>query len=406
MKSVLALAMATLLICSLSVAAVPGGQSLDRDRASTTVASDVEDGDWLAPSSSDTNGSASVGIDASATLNADATRLDAHYDTYRLDARLERAESDAERRTILNEETERLGRTVEALREHERETYRQYRNGRIEDRELAVELATIGSSANALEGSHEALAKRVKSAPEVDRSDELEEMKVEIATMQGPVRERTAEALRGEIAPVRVHVEVGANGVALATVADGQFHREAYRGSARNPEGDRRIHSFGESEERITELYPELTPRALWSYEEMGYDTYRTTGTYSEGEITVYLDRATTDVYREELILDLDHVETTPLESETANGMRLSLEGTTPGGPAVVSLVNNETGAPVSGEITVGDAPLGSTDDDGEVWFVLPDERTTITASNGSTTIELTVDGTAVGERASEDDAG
>lgn len=409
MNYALPLALAVLLVCSLpAAAAFPGGTAPEPAHPPSGDASPaLEDGDWLAPAGDGVaSGSGHVAIDASATLAADASGLASRYDEHRLDVRLERAGSDAERRAIVREETNELERAIVQLRERERDAYRAYHAGEIDERGLAVELAAVHSNAVDLQRSVSSLSDHVGSVAGIERGSEFEAMMIETETMQGPVRERIDGALRGELDSTRVHVEADASGVVLATVEDGYFYREAYRTDARDPAAEPRLHSLGESEERIAELYPEVFPAARWSIREVGSGTYQGVGTYAEGTITVYLDHATTDVYREYLELRLDGVETASLENETEDGARLSVEGTAPGGPAVVSLTNADTDAPLSGVVSVDGQRLGSTDDEGELWLVLPHEPTTITVSVGSTTIELTVDGTAAGERASEDDAG
>lgn len=404
MNYALPLVLAALLVCSLPAAAFPGGPLHSPSGDSSPA---LEDGNWLAPAGDGVaRGSGHVAIDASATLAADASGLESRYDEHRLDVRLERAESDAERRAIVREETNELERAVVQLRERERDAYRAYHAGEIDERGLAVELAAVHSNAVDLQRSVSSLSDHVGSVAGIERGSEFEAMVVETETMQGPVRERIAGALRGELDSTRVHVEADDSGVVLATVEDGYFYREAYRADARDPAAEPRLNSLGESEERISELYPKVSPAARWSYSEVGYGTYRGVGTYAEGTIAVYLDRATTDVYREYLELRLDGVETASLGNETEDGARLSVEGTAPGGPAVVSLTNAETDAPLSGVVSVDGQRLGSTDDEGELWLVLPYEPTTITVSVGSTTIELTVDGPAAEKRASEDDTG
>lgn len=399
MTRVLPLAVAILLACSLPAVAFPAGPSADRTLGPAGGASvaDVESDGWLAPSGdSVTSGSGYVALDASATLDADADRLESRYDSHLLDTRLERADSDAERRAIVREETETLESAVAGLREREREAYRAYHAGELDEQQLAVELAAVHTAAVVLERSVSSLSDHAATVPDADRDEEFEALEVQTATLQGPVRERIADVLRGETDPTRVYVEAAGSGVVLATVQDGHFYREAYRADARDPAGESRLHSLGESEERIAELYPEIFPTARWSYSEVGYGAHRGTGTYPEGTITVYLDQATTDVYREHLTLRLDRVDTTPLGEETEDGVRLSVATTAPGGPAVLSLSNADTDAPLSGEVSVDGRNLGETDDEGRIWIVTSRGSTTITASVGSTTIELTLEGSAI----------
>lgn len=400
MTRVLPLVVAVLLACSLPAVAFPGGPSADRTSGPSdgVSAADVESDSWLAPSGgSFSSGSGYVVLDASATLDSDASRLESRYGTHLVDARLERADSDAERRAIVREETETLENAVTQLRERERDAYRAYHAGELDERGLAVELAAVHTDAVVLERSVSSLSDHVANVPGADRDDEFEALEVQTATMQGPVRERIANVLRGETGPTRVHVEADDDGVVLATVQDGHFYREAYSADARDPAGESTLHSLGESEERIAELYPEIFPTARWSYSEVGYGAHRGNGTYPEGTITVYLDQATADVYREHRTLRLDRVDTTSLGDETEDGVRLSVGTTAPGGPAVLSLSNADTGAPLSGEVSVDGRNLGETDDEGRIWIVTSSGSTTITASVGSTTIEVTLEGSDIG---------
>lgn len=384
------LVLAVLLVCTLPVASYSGGSPADRLQTPSNngkPVADLENADWLGPANP-TNGTGYVAIDLSATLTADAIDLQSQYAEHRVDVRLEEADSDAERRAIVREETRVLSERVTELREHERKLYRDYHEDEIGERELLIELAAVHTQAVVLERSASTLDEIGSGS---DHEDRIEAIEVETATMKGPVREQIAKALRGEIDPTRVYVESDGNGVVLATIHDGYFYREAESIDARDPAGDPRLDSLGESEERINELYPEVVPTANWSYSEIGHGVHEADGTYSGGSITVYLDRTTTDVYREHLTLRLDQTDTTLLENETEDGVRLSVMGTGAGGPAAISLTDADSGASLSGDITVNDRHLGETDDEGQLWIIVTREPTTITATVGSTTIELTL---------------
>lgn len=398
MKDAFGLLVTALLVCSLPAVASTGGAPLDRGAPPSPGLAPVGavDDSWLTPSDGDVaSGSGYVVIDASATIDADADRLESRYEAHRVAVRFDQADSDAQRRTIVREATETLESDVAQLHERERQAYRAYHAGEIDERRLAVELATVHATAVVLEGSIESLAGRAETVPDAPH-DTLEALEARTATMQGPVRERVAHALGGEIEPTRVHVEADENGVVLATVGDGRFYREAYRADAHDPGGETRLASLGESEQRVSELYPEVFSAARWSYAEMGHGAHRAVGEYSQGTITVYLDRSTTDVYREHLELRPERVDVEPVGSQVEDGVRLNVEASAPGGPAVVSLARADDGAPVSGRVAVDGRELGETDDEGRFWIVLSDEETRITASVDSTTVELTVDGSAL----------
>jgi hypothetical protein len=403
MKDALAVALAALLVCSLPAMAVPGGTPVGHDGPQAVGAPDEE---WIEPADDPVaNGVDTAGIDVSATLDNDAIRLESRYETHRLDARLDRADSDAERRAIIREETAALSDTVEELRERERDAYRAYADGEIGERELLIELATVHATGVVLEEAVEGLVEHAEGVPDAAAEDEFEAMAVETETVQGPVREQVVDALRGETDRTRVYVESDGGGIVLASVGDGSFHREADVVDARDPAGEPVLESLGDSEERIAELYPEIFADARWSYSEVGHGVHRSTGEYSAGTITVYIDQSTADVFREHLTVGLDEVETTPLGSETEDDARLAVEGSTPGGPLVISLDDASADVPLSGQITVDGTYVGETDDEGELWVVAPREEVTITAVVGSTTIELTVDASELEPDTEDDEA-
>ncbi|MCL7416917.1 MAG: hypothetical protein M8354_03640, partial [Halalkalicoccus sp.] len=210
-------------------------------------------------------------------------------------------------------------------------------------------------------------------------------------TMQGPVRERVAGMVHGEADPARVHVETGGEGVVLAMIDGDRFYREAHRMDRRDLDAEPQYSSLGQSEDRIAELYPSIFSEARWSYSEVGHNTHRGTATYPEGSLTVFLDTGTGEVYREFKMLRLDQLDTRVVETNTTDGITTTVSGTVPGGPATVTLADAETGAALSGEVTINGRAVGTTDD-GPVRFVAPRGSMTVTATVGGDEIGFTVD--------------
>lgn len=394
MTRLLALVLMTLLVCSLPTLAVPTsvgpGSSSEISGSQATIDGEVID--WLTLSDGPAaSGESYVAIDLGAALDDDANRLEARYDDHRIDARMEAADSDAERRAIIREEASQLSQSVAELRERERTAYMQYYRGERSERELLAELAVVHANAAALDESITTLDEHAAATPGVSLDSELEAMEVETLTMQGPVRERVADMLRGETEPTRVHVETNGEGVVIAVVEDDRFYREAHRPDHRDPDADSQYTSLGQSENRIAELYPSIFSDARWSYSEVGHSTHRGIGTHGQGSLTVFLDTGTGDVYREFQTLRLSQIDTTTLDSKTEAGVTVTVSQTVPGGPAKVTLTDAETDAPLSGEVALNNRTVGRTNADGEVWFVAPRDPMTVSISTGSTSVELTV---------------
>lgn len=394
MRKLLPLAVATLLVCALPAVALSGGVADDRfQRSITATAGDANDLDWLTLSDGPVaSGTGHVGIDLSASLDDDANRLESRYDEYRIDARLDRTTADAERRAILREESERLSTAVTELRERERQAYVDYYEGDIGERELLIELATVHANAAVLEGSVSTLDDRTGSVSGLSLDAAIESMQADLATMQGPVRERAADMLRGETEPTRIYVETDDSGVVLATVEDGYFYREAYRADYRDPgSAGTELHNLSDTIDRVTERYSQRSGDISWNLDEgVGAGTHRATGTHSKGSLTAYIDTGTGEVYREYRTLRLDRVDTATVANRSKGGVELTVDGTVPGGPAKVSVTDASTAAPLSGEVAVNGRTLGETNDQGEIWVIMPRESMTVTASVGSTTVQTT----------------
>lgn len=408
MGRLFALAIAAVLVCSLPALAAPGPFGTEATSDGVEDRRGALDGgtaEWLSLSDGPAaSGDGHVTIDVGATLEDDANRLETRYEDHRLDTRMEAANSDTERRAIVREEANRLSEAVAQLRERERTAYRNYYEGERTERQLLAELALIHTNAVTLEQSVSTLETHANDVSDVSIDAQLEPMEVETVTMQGPVRERVARMLHGQTDPTRLYVETDGDGIVLAMVANGEFHREAHRIDNRDPDAETEYRSLGQSEDRIAELYPSIFSDARWSYSEVGHSTHRGVGNHPQGTLTVYLDTGTGDVYREHQTLALDRIDTTPIERQTDEGVEVVVSQSVPGGPAKVTLADSETGAPLSGSVALNDRTIGATNDAGEVWFVAPRDSMTIVADVGSTPIEVSVGEDSATARSPADD--
>ncbi|WP_122087965.1 DUF7096 domain-containing protein [Halalkalicoccus subterraneus] len=410
MDRLVSLAFVVVLVCSLPAFGSVGPTEPRPVDSEGDVRTTIDNGtaEWLAladgPSAS---GADRVAVDVGTTLADDTSRLDGRYERHRLDVRLEAAEADDEQREIIREETEDLSESVAQLRERERTAYTEYYEGERSERALLAELAVVHTRAVALGESIAILEDRAVGLSDTAIEEKIERMSVEARTMQGPVRERVADVSRGEAESTRVHVETDGAGVALAYTDDGRFHREAYRPDNRNPDGATQYASLGQSEERISGLYPSAFADARWSYSDVGYGTHRGVGSHDRGTMTVYLDTATGEVYREHQSLRLDRIETMTVERELNGSVAMTVERTVPGGPASVTLSNAETSEPISEPVDLNDRAIGETDGDGVLWFVAPRDSMTVTATADGTPVEVDISEDSLGQgtaRAPADD--
>lgn len=420
-----AVGLALVLVLSLPALGVPDATPAALDRPETPAMSDP-----LSPSDINTSarlelpendsirsGTETTVIDVGATLHGESDELETRYHEYRLEERLDAADSDEERRAILREELSRIDDEVSTLRTRERTAYAAYANDDITERELLIEFAKIHVAASALEGALQDLDRRATAVPGITLSEEVSTLESETTTLQGPVRERSAATLTGDADPIEVYVETSENGVVLAMIDGDVYVREAYREDNREPLGEDQFD--GELEavlDRTTELYPWVSERSARHIGDEGAGLYYVIAHHPHGSLTVYYDGATRNVFREEQLLRPDRMPTVVAANETDEGLELSIERTYPGGPAKVTVTDASNGELVNASIRINGNAIREAGVDGEIWFVAPRGVVSVTASAGSEMVSITLEWAAgpdggvvlqrVGEEAEEADDG
>jgi len=425
-----ALVLALLLaLAPLAVGAVPAAPATSEPAALPTAAESTErtlqrpvvsaegTSEYLALKTTRASGVARPGLDVAGTLAAETAEVESGYLRYRLDRRF-RTGNESVQRTALRETADEVGRRIARLRTRERRTVAAYADGKIDERESLRRLGTIDRRADALAEVVSRLAFINGVADDPVSPRRLARFKVRLLAVEGPVRNDVAEALAGQRRTPRVHVAGSDDGVVLAAVrnpdsVNPQFVREAYDASARDPDAPNQFAESDESdltaaENRARGLYswvfenrlgfsfgivggtPPLTEAATYP---LAVDHVQ--GTASEGDLVAYIDGGTTDVYRELQYKSLPAVPTDRHGTGTADGLRLTVDTTRQGGPALATVTAD--GKPVDATLSVGNETLGSTGSDGQRWFVTGRGETPLTATAGGKNVSVVVNPPAEG---------
>jgi hypothetical protein len=294
--------------------------------------------------------------------------------------------------TAPDDTDERSRRIIEALSTVEQEVItlrgRQqaaidaYNDGELTPREFVVELATIAARANALEDRIEMLS---TEADEIDgfslsRADAIA---YELRAFGGPVRERAIAAIRGEAPRTLFFVTTGPEGYELATVSDGVYIREAYRGAVRSADASASIDA-SDAINVTQESYPEIVADSDTSATVSG-TTAIVVQNAGEARLTAFVDSGSERVFKEYQRQPLETFVSGPSDSNVLNGLRITVNRTYPGGPMRVSVVDAESGDPVNLTVTLSQGPsrgvdIGRTGEDGVLWTLSPRGRFTVTA--------------------------
>lgn len=398
-------ALAAIAVCLLTgTALAAGGAAIDDGLQRGVVAVDNSSG-YLQPETNATTDHAYVHADVDVGV-AVAGDVAAIRGTHRSLA-VEQAVGSAENRT---DQVSRLRATLASLENRTAETERALREARLAylegDRsrdELARTLAIQGARADAIESVRttvEDVATSMNPLPGTAVTN-AQNLEAALETIGGPATHRLRDRYHGNRSAGATYLSiVGEDGLVVATIADGALHREALEADQRRIGGPDRFANTDEPEisvalRRAAELYP-------WAFDEgsaaqplRGYGNttvYRITAEHVQGTLSTYLDGTTRNPFYEIQRLRAAAVPVSDRVSEAGDGLRMTVNRTHATGPMGVTVVREATGSPVDAVVTIDEATLGRTGDDGHLWTVQPVEAAEVTASTGeNTTVAATV---------------
>jgi hypothetical protein len=356
------------------------------DRSMTVVA-DGNTSEYLAPppEAIDRTGTRTAGIDVAGAIEADTGQLRSVYLHETLREQYRSADTDTERRAVVERGVGRFSDRTETLEAKQREAIRQFNDGSMSERELLRTLATVHREAEATMAALRWLETIADDIGMAEAADRAATERVRLVPMEGPVRERLSNTFEGG-PESRIYVETAGGGVVLATVGPigDTYLREAYDPTAKRTDvPDRYGGDPSPALERFTELYP-WTIQSFDAIDAMGPSQvrlYRFRANHPHGELETYLDSGSTDILYEIQRNDLASIPT-ETATRTAGELRLLVNVTRPGGPLGVSAVDATTGDPVDATVEINGEPIGSTDGE-QLWTVAPRGAATVNATYG-----------------------
>lgn len=357
------LALLLVLALPMGVAAVPSDAS---GPAATDIAILTLDGP--------ARGSfATSSLDVATTLAIQHDEADARLDRYTLDERMRRTASTEARQALLFEAVTSVRTRIAALREDDRELRAAYTAGEVDTETYVRRLAILDQRAAVLRAALDRIQAHAADIPQFSLRGRVRLLDAALFGFQGPVRGQAVTALRGQDSPVRLFVAASADGVVVSTIEDGRYVREAYRASNRDVENVSGM-TLNEAAARTSELYPTAynsSKSIRTGINGLSGGLYRIDIEFREGSLTAYLDGATRNVFFEIQERRLDLLGTRPSAVASANGTRIAVNRSYPGGPLRVQVTDNETGTPFSTTVVVAGERF-QTGDDGRLWTLAP----------------------------------
>lgn len=321
-------------------------------------------------------------------IDADSGAIVESQQRYRVREAVAAADSTSAERAVIRNATAAAERRLDALEATERTARQATITGEMTPEAYLTTLARVHARASALERTVET----IDSLDDHDvATDSRAQLLARLSTLQGPVRADLAAAVRGEGPTGRIFLAVAENGLTLATIEDGEYHRESVRFDNRDDEIGQL--TFDDAETRFAKSYPWTSEnKRRISMGALGSDVYVVEYTHTHGTIDASLDASTGAIFRESQTKSLGEF---PVEERTwtDEGLAVGISNTYPGGPLRVN-VTNGNGTPLSADVSVNGTAVGSTDD-GVVWTVSPGEPYPVTVSTTNATLQVRVDPTS-----------
>lgn len=336
---------------------------------------------------------ASLDIPTTLTLHHDtaAARLNEYARTEQLD----QATDQQARVRLLFEATADLQARGSALRARDDALRAAYRNHTLTTAEYLNHLVVLHGQVNNLEHRLEHARGHAEVTPEaVTLIEQLATIRGRVSALTGPARATVTRSIMGQRSADRVFVATTPDGMIIALIREGRHIREVYRPDHQT---GRTAADFGISD--VSRRAQDLYPVAYASNTRFGVQTYAgvASGTFTisfqlqGGSITAFVDGRSANVYYEIQERELAQLPPGPPASVAANGTRLVVNRSFPGGPLRIATYDNATGDPLSIPVSVGPRPPVRTGDNGVHWTIAPRGRHTVTAigSDGNATVRV-----------------
>jgi hypothetical protein len=345
------------------------------------------------PTRSDTY---SPSMSLSTTLEMDRNELLEQKKRYTLDEQLSKVDDSSKKEQLLIKFRSNIEVQLSELKSEERSASEQFTDQEIETRTYVQRLALLDSKGKDVERSIEYMMSKKKDVIQFP-PDEWK-LRTDLIPLQSRVRDYAAKSFRGEGDSRSLYVAAADEGVVLSMVHGNQYIREAYRPDYRNISKSSQL-SISEVSNFTVNSYPWIIEQSESGTPHSDTDVRYKKGAaktliyHSQGLTEAYLDTGTEKIYREiqyKLLTGNDHVPYGTAIRNNSTNLELTVNRTYPGGPLRVELTDSR-GEPVQGQIAVGETSVGNTGTDGTMWTVSPRGTYTVSATNSSETVNVTL---------------
>lgn len=337
---------------------------------------------------------ASPAPDLGATLANQDESMEREFRTFAIERRFERLESDDEGREAVEAAQAWIDGRIDAMNERERAVVERHAAGEASDAAVFRTLARNQAEARDLQRAVARLDELAEDVPDADVPARALEAELEVFT--SPLRERINATVSGTAADgdsADFALETSPDGLAVSTLEDGRYVREAVRYDNRDESRTSQFDTLTDAYEAAEAFYP-------WAFENReslsvnAYSPaklYRVEVPHSQGDLTVYLDSGTGDVYHERQTLAVGQLPTVTNETTRNGSLAVTVERTPAGGPATITVRDVETGDPLEASVAVDGVRRGVTDSSGELVLLPPAGAFELTVRAGDESLNASV---------------
>jgi hypothetical protein len=338
--------------------------------------------------------SPSLSLGDSLAMDRDGVR--AQLSVTELDQELASAESNRDKKQILNRYRYQIENQIISIQAKEERATSAFSNGTISEYEYLRTLSRINTEAKEIKNMIDAMEARSEDVSRFSLKTEASTLKGKLVTVEGPVRDRISRVIHGEVSPTKIYVATSDSGVVLSTIVGDTYVREIVRTDRYDPSATPDLSSIEANDIVAEERYPwageNTDSGGTYSFRFGSTNVFSVRVSHHHGKLVAYLDGANKEVFKE-----VQHKRLTGNHSlppgpgvvNSSDNATLTVNRTYPGGPLRVQLTN-ETGAPLQGQVTVAGEPVGRTNAEGVLWTLGPTEQFAVTATHEDATVNVT----------------
>ncbi|MFT4947473.1 MAG: hypothetical protein ACI8TL_001716 [Natronomonas sp.] len=385
-----------LVVCLLFGAAAPVGGEVTQQRTDNqvTVTPNTNGTNYLSPVDPATEGYERISVDVSSAASFSAQTIQSEHDSRSWGEQLANANR-TNRERIANAQLDAVETRFEQIAQRQQELYEAYAAGEITERVLLRDLVTLQIIAESQIENYDRATGRTEL--DIERLSQLETL-ADGVTPEQPVVDLAAETMVSGDDERIVYLQGADEGVAISTVTERQFTRQATVLSERDFDGQDQFklaqnisigdddwatpRGYSEAQTRLAELYPwaysirQIEPGAVNPLSRI----YSFNMPNLQGDLTTYFDGATRNVFHEN---QAGNVEAYSIDGVVSNGtdsLTVTLGLTHNSGPLRVTVEDGDRPVP-DATVRVDGQPVGATDADGKLWTIQPLSGFEVTAT-------------------------